>query len=858
MIDNVTIAGQPVCIDFKREIEDWIERYIESATHDPFFHPELTFNSSLSGWDHSNNFYFESTLPQLPPIRLGCIQWPCVGATRFARGMFLVDLPALRAIAVAAWGVETETTPEEPGDPEAPTPASEPIPPDQWLINLSIPVDVVIVPAATTADQLIAKMHVLPPIQVAEGLWIVRLVDQRFLRLSQLGPIPELSRSIPQNTWTELFAALSSKEWSVNYFPESGGAYGKPDTIFANSNAPLSHMIDAACFSVGCRPVVPVIQPSLPTISVKCQQPGEASSTRMILLGLSKVTGGSCAIKSQPSQIEFSVPEPWSHYSGHEKAHSLIRTTDGAGPQLSTYLRMYRHQQLTAARVHETWTPEGILSDYLDAITTKITQDNGWNQLEHTVCLPGAVKIEPGGHDDFIEWDWSHKGPVTRVHSLPSTFFPKGLLAQHPADPLNLANPCAWFATPQNHTNAMVVYAEETGRYSATTKAWLNRFAEVQIVDEALLVAGTSAEYRSARVKALIATEEPLLENESVEMHFCDIPMETVGAVSTFTGWVIRKAPAGTANLVRFTLVNPLPAFGSTDATISSTGPDDGTEIVVVDWVGNSGSASQLGIAWFDGTNYWVVEILAGSSSSVPALAFVLTSAPAFGGFNAISTASAVILNPNGSTGSAFTVKFVGRTRARVGSRGVAVQVSGEWIVSEIQQPALRIRANLLDTLHPADATAMVTQSVVHTSFPIDIPASTGEPPYSSFSVANPKKLCGFGSAIVDLQYDAATNQYFIDSIERQAFRIRGTVISDFGSTDATVNINAVIGLDGALPTLLATSGAAIVANVHQWSGSADSIARAEYNGTNNQWELYQIDCHEDQGTINPLVEEPI
>lgn len=334
---------------------------------------------------------------------------------------------------------------------------------------------------------------------------------------------------------------------------------------------------------------------------------------------------------------------------------------------------------------------------------------------------------------------------------------------------------------------------------------------------------------------------------------------EFVNAFSFGKNYVVNSQNA-TSSLVRFTLSESLSPLGSADAVINSAGPDDGTTILVSEWTGSSGTTGQQGIAWYDGLAYWVVEILTGSSSSSSSAstAFVLTSAPSFGSFNAITTATANVLTPGGSLGAAIVVKFIGRTRAKVGSRGVAVLVSDEWIVSEIQQPALRIRANLVDTLFPSSTTTTVTQSSIQTPFPLDIPMSAGEPPYSAVTVANPKKLCGFGTAVVDLQYDAATDGYFIDSIERQAFRIRGTVVSDFGSTDTTMNMDTLIGLDGVLPPLLALSDAVVVANVHEWAGSAGSIARAEFNWTNNQWELYQIDCNEDQGTDNPLEEEPI
>ncbi len=234
-----------------------------------------------------------------------------------------------------------------------------------------------------------------------------------------------------------------------------------------------------------------------------------------------------------------------------------------------------------------------------------------------------------------------------------------------------------------------------------------------------------------------------------------------------------------------------------------------------------------------------------GEGGGVEGTAFVLTSVPAFGAFNAIATATATILNPDGSVGSAIVVKCVGRVRGRIGSRGFAVMQNGEWIVVEIQQPAAHILASLKSKLNPDTLTVDVIPSKVYTQWPNDItpPLTTPEEGPDYLNVDNPKRLCGFVDAKVDLTYDAIADRYFIESIDRQAFRVKGKVYGDFGEGDSDVTLHYVEGIDGYLNEAIRTAGEVEAKNSHKWAASTDATARAEYNWAAEQWELYQVDC---------------
>lgn len=278
-----------------------------------------------------------------------------------------------------------------------------------------------------------------------------------------------------------------------------------------------------------------------------------------------------------------------------------------------------------------------------------------------------------------------------------------------------------------------------------------------------------------------------------------------------------------------------------TDATI------DGVAGFVVDSLNCAffQSIGDRGVAVIRG-NRFVIQSPWGNASSEQGVAFVLTSVPTYGAFNSIQTATAKVLFPNGVLGGDIVIKFIGRVRGKIGSRGFAVYQLGEWISTSLQQPALRMRATAASAVEPSDTTKTVTVIESHTSFPYDISPLTFDPPSSSIEVDNPKSLFGFEGAKIDLVYNSETDRYFIDSIQKHAWRIKGTLEDEMLPSDSEIKLEYVTGLDGVLNESIVTDGFVMAKNTHHWNGVSGATARAEYNWDLGQWELYQIDCEED------------
>lgn len=317
-----------------------------------------------------------------------------------------------------------------------------------------------------------------------------------------------------------------------------------------------------------------------------------------------------------------------------------------------------------------------------------------------------------------------------------------------------------------------------------------------------------------------------------------------VGETSTTTVYWIVELQRAQLDLVRFVTTS---TFGSTTlaatAEIISDQPDDGLSIVVNSLTVDSSPIGTPGIAWrhytSSGVIYYVIEI--GGSAGIDATPFELTANATWGSFNAVQTINAIKLLPDGSPGDAIVVKTLGRTRAKSGCRGIAIKRGSDYVAVELQQPAAQITATLYADLSPTSATASVHQLFSANPFPNDVLPSFIE----SLSVKNTFKLKGFSGSKCELQYDSENDEYRVSQITQYAGRIIGSVVADFDETDATCDLESVTGIDGALPPEFDTVAEATVQNTHDWTGTAETKARAEFNWNTLDWELYQIDCAE-------------
>lgn len=94
------------------------------------------------------------------------------------------------------------------------------------------------------------------------------------------------------------------------------------------------------------------------------------------------------------------------------------------------------------------------------------------------------------------------------------------------------------------------------------------------------------------------------------------------------------------------------------------------------------------------------------------------------------------------------------------------------------------------------------------------------------------------GDEVMMWRHQQSGRLVFQRSDRRVTGLLKGSLAAS--STAATLdNISAIIGVS---PTTNSTS-TLVVANTHNWPGSDNGLARAEWHGSNARWELYQVTC---------------
>lgn len=459
---TIQIAGQPILVDLDGEAQSWLDRFMpESCVFKP---PQVAFDEHISG-PNGTGALFKSSLPELPAIKIGQIQWPCVGASRYARGLFLVDRIALFEILSVAWGhtARPETFPQAI--------------PDDWAQTRNRPVSVTLTPGGSDAFSI--WMYLLLPIRISDDLWILPLVDGRYFRLTDCKPNTALIEdgdylmSAPTETWQDIFSGFSTEPIdyaiSVTYWNDAVAAMGHPDTVFANPQVPTPFIVDAACFSIGRRPVVPYPTyaqvnfdfPSDSTLRVLCQKHTGETPIKTATLANSKITGGLSGSARRPRSLNVSTRLSREFYTGTNESWSYKRrfsTSARNGIDLFCKAVWNTIDDETASMSSSINESKTAFHEYVDAIVLDLRE---WLIDEYYVVFPDVIRIEPGGFDDYIIYELSGDKKTTTVRSLPIDFAPPFLLAQSPSGAAfdNHSTQVKWFRT--NNQTCVATVSEE-------------------------------------------------------------------------------------------------------------------------------------------------------------------------------------------------------------------------------------------------------------------------------------------------------------------------------------------------------------------------------------------------------------
>jgi hypothetical protein len=244
-------------------------------------------------------------------------------------------------------------------------------------------------------------------------------------------------------------------------------------------------------------------------------------------------------------------------------------------------------------------------------------------------------------------------------------------------------------------------------------------------------------------------------------------------------------------NLVRFTLTASLAASGT--ATASTT--PDSESITVTDWAGNPGESGDKGIAWKDGSTYWVVEIKnqVDPTDVIELFRFTLTADLAVGGTATATTTPAT---------TTITVTDWAGNPAKSGSKGVAWKDGSTYWVIEIERPGPQFIMCKLSSGGYSFGGASGTTFNVTDIAGVDAPW-TGA---STIEVENPLKIkvwmttclikCQFNQATGDWEVIAATQEHVLHGV-----RINETCVFQQLTYNGAENWNAPTDWDSRLST---------------------------------------------------------
>lgn len=241
-MDGITYAGQPVLLDLADQLGDWVSQRWP-ASRWPTHESRLRRKLDSSPWGDTSSDAFVLPYDDTPAPQLNELIVP-TGASRYARGLFMVDEKALIEIAKVVWGSTSDISP-----------TSDPWGPSQSAASFSVEYN-----GQTFAWQFYA----LQPLPVkgefveastSDGLWLLPLVDYRYFLIRKA-----FSTDVPQDTaWSDLFSLLKT---SAGVFGLTVSAvdtdYGRPDRAsFDQCGVSVGVALDAAALSIGRR-IVPV------------------------------------------------------------------------------------------------------------------------------------------------------------------------------------------------------------------------------------------------------------------------------------------------------------------------------------------------------------------------------------------------------------------------------------------------------------------------------------------------------------------------------------------------------------------------------------------------------------------------
>lgn len=412
----LTLAGYPLLLpDNDRELSRWLDAF--ASLDDLQAASDLTTlaASERAGTRESNKYGVGLPVPNWPdppPPRLNSLWWP-TGASRWARGYFLCDGTTLASLRnyVSASGVNT---------------------PLALLMGDS------------DHNTLNTPMYLLPPRQltpvesVAEQLWLLPLVDERYWWQFRETENLVLDGTM---TWASLYSWLGTV-LGVTVTAETVHAdYLKPDPVeFTRQYDNAAVLLDAVAASVGQR-IVRAIDGTV-TAQSATTAGTNLDATVAATAPWQQVAGRATSPASQaddfdaPEKVLVSFPKyAFCHpyCGGAAVSYSATAPAGITTKRIGTYKSI--HSSLYADFTTEAGTADN--STALQTLTDRIAADYyAWLQLRYDYTFLGIKSTPVVGSHDAVEWQFGRQlddgsyQACTRIQSLPGNFGVESQLSQ--------------------------------------------------------------------------------------------------------------------------------------------------------------------------------------------------------------------------------------------------------------------------------------------------------------------------------------------------------------------------------------------------------------------------------------------
>lgn len=237
----------PICMDYENQVADYLKTRFKGDEY-PFAKAvEDDYVQAII--DAEPVVHSRPRVAELPPVGINEYIFP-TGASRFGRGLFLIDQASIQTVMLAAWDINFDGKGEWPSNEWR---SIRPL--NLWAMD-------------SGGNRWNASVYILPPIQVDSSiddrqLWILPVVDWRYHLLYEAFdqndvPSSEDSWVDSTTTWQQLIDAINQQPAPIinplgSPIP---AAYLQPDPGYFSARRSMAYAIDHIAHSIGMRAVL--------------------------------------------------------------------------------------------------------------------------------------------------------------------------------------------------------------------------------------------------------------------------------------------------------------------------------------------------------------------------------------------------------------------------------------------------------------------------------------------------------------------------------------------------------------------------------------------------------------------------